>query len=58
MPDKKPWSKPALRALPVTEEILEHIARANRDHPKIDELLDLIARRANERAQMPVKRAK
>lgn len=41
MEKKKPWSKPEVRELPVT-----------------DELLDLFARNTNERAAMPVKRAK
>lgn len=58
MPDKKPWSTPAVRTVPVTDELLARIARDNSDHPTGDELLDLIARRANEPARMPMKRPK
>lgn len=56
--NKKPWSRPEVRTLPVTEELLARISRANGNHPLIDDLRDGLARGANDEAPAAAKRAK
>ena len=47
-----------MRSLPITEELLARIARANGNEPSIVDLRDLLARGANDEAPMAAKRAR
>ena len=56
--NKKPWSRPEVRSLPITEELLARIARANGNEPSIVDLRDMLARGANDEAPIAAKRAR